>query len=118
MTRVFDLPSSLVKRAEELAREDGVSLDVWVTSALAQKIGAVKTAAEFFRRKSSGESGGIRGNPGESGDMIHIHSSFSRPAAHEESEVNPLADRFSSNPLIPLTKNLAADCTLIPPPGA
>jgi len=28
MARVFDLPDSLVKRAEELAREDGVSLDV------------------------------------------------------------------------------------------
>jgi hypothetical protein len=52
MTRVFDLPDSLVKRAEELAREDGVSLDVWVTSALAQKIGAVETAAAFFQSRS------------------------------------------------------------------
>jgi hypothetical protein len=59
MTRVFDLPDSLVKRAEELAREDGVSLDVWVTSALAQKIGAVETAAEFFRRKSAGAGKGL-----------------------------------------------------------
>ncbi|HWE84615.1 MAG TPA: hypothetical protein VG267_06705 [Terracidiphilus sp.] len=59
MTRVFDLPDSLVKRAEELAREDGVSLDVWVTSALAQKIGAVETAAEFFRRKSANAGKGL-----------------------------------------------------------
>jgi hypothetical protein len=59
MTRVFDLPDSLVKRAEELAREDGVSLDIWVTSALAQKIGAVETAAEFFRRRSSGAGKGL-----------------------------------------------------------
>jgi len=59
MTRAFDLPDSLVKRAEELAREDGVSLDVWVTSALAQKIGAVETAAEFFRRKSAGAGKGL-----------------------------------------------------------
>jgi hypothetical protein len=58
MTRVFDLPDSLVKRAEELAREDGVSLDIWVTSALAQKIGAVETAAVFFRRRAqSGDAG-------------------------------------------------------------
>jgi hypothetical protein len=57
--RVFDLPDSLVKRAEELAREDGVSLDVWVTSALAQKIGAVETAAEFFQRKSTGAGKGL-----------------------------------------------------------
>ena len=56
MTRVFDLPDSLVKRAEELAREDGVSLDIWVTSALAQKIGAVETAAAFFQRRA--QSGG------------------------------------------------------------
>lgn len=59
MTRVFDLPDSLVKRAEELAREDGVSLDVWITSALAQKIGAVETAAEFFRRKSANAGKGL-----------------------------------------------------------
>ena len=58
MTRVFDLPNSLVKRAEELAREDGVSLDVWVTSAMAQKIGAVETAAEFFRRRAQSEGAG------------------------------------------------------------
>jgi hypothetical protein len=60
MTRILDLPESLLKRAEELAREDGVSLDIWVTSALAQKIGAVETAAEFFRRKSAGAGNGLR----------------------------------------------------------
>ena len=60
MTRVFDLPESLLKRAEELAREDGVSLDIWVTSALAQKIGVVETAAEFFRRRAAGAGKGIQ----------------------------------------------------------
>lgn len=59
MTRVFDLPNSLLKRAEELAREDGVSLDIWVTSALAQKIGAVETAAAFFQRRSAGAGKGL-----------------------------------------------------------
>ena len=59
MTRMLDLPESLVKRAEELAREDGVSLDLWVTAAVAQKIGAVETAAEFFRRKSGGAGKGL-----------------------------------------------------------
>ncbi len=54
MKCIFDLPDSLVKRAEELAREDGVSLDIWVTSALAQKIGAVEIAAAFFQRRSAG----------------------------------------------------------------
>jgi hypothetical protein len=58
LTRVLDIPDSLVKRAEELAREDGVSLDVWVTSALAQKIGAVETAEAFFRRRGQSEGAG------------------------------------------------------------
>jgi hypothetical protein len=59
MTRVFDLPNSLLKRAEELALEDGVSLDVWVTSALAQKIGAVETATAFFQRRAAGAGKGL-----------------------------------------------------------
>jgi len=59
MTRVFDLPNSLLKRAEELAREDGVSLDVWVTSAMAQKIGAMETAAAFFKHRSAGAGKGL-----------------------------------------------------------
>jgi hypothetical protein len=59
MTRTFELPESLVKRAEELAREDGVSLDAWVTSALAQKIGAVETAADFFRRRADKSGKGL-----------------------------------------------------------
>jgi hypothetical protein len=59
MTRALDLPESLLKRAEELAREDGVSLDIWVSSALAQKIGAVETAAEFFRRRSADAGKGL-----------------------------------------------------------
>lgn len=77
MTHVFDLPDSLVKRAEELAREYGISMDVWVTSALAQKIGAVETAAEFFRRKPAGADKGlgshldlIPGNPPIPGDEL------------------------------------------------
>jgi hypothetical protein len=57
MTRTFDIPESLLKRAEELAREDGVSVDVWVTAALAQKIGAVETAEEFFHRRRKQASG-------------------------------------------------------------
>jgi hypothetical protein len=59
MTRVFDVPESLLKRAEEMAREDGVSLDIWVTSVLAQKIDAIETAAEFFHRRSTGAGTGL-----------------------------------------------------------
>jgi hypothetical protein len=48
------LPASLEKEASRLAQEDGVSLSHWVSLAVAQKIGAVETAAEFFRRRSQG----------------------------------------------------------------
>ena len=48
-----------MKRAEELALEEVVSLDVWVTSALAQKIGAVESAAAFFQRRSAGAGKGL-----------------------------------------------------------
>jgi hypothetical protein len=60
MMRQLGIPESLLNRAEELAREDGVSLDIWVTSAVAQKIGAVETAAEFFRRKAAGVGNGLQ----------------------------------------------------------
>jgi hypothetical protein len=59
MTREFDVPESLLKRAEELANEDGVSLDKWVSAAVAQKIGAVETAAEFFRNRSKSAGKGL-----------------------------------------------------------
>jgi hypothetical protein len=50
----LNLPPSLEKEASRLAHEDGVSLSHWVSLAVAEKIGAVETAAEFFRRKSEG----------------------------------------------------------------
>jgi len=46
------LPASLRSAAERLAREDGVSLNQWISVAVAQKVGAVETAAEFFKRKA------------------------------------------------------------------
>ena len=45
------LPASIQAAAERLAEEDGVSLNDWIASAVAQKVGAVETAAEFFRRR-------------------------------------------------------------------
>ncbi|MFP5076791.1 pilus assembly protein HicB [Rhizobium sp. YIM 134829] len=50
----LQLPISLQAAAERLAEEDGVSLDSWIASAVAQKIGAVETAEEFLRRKAKG----------------------------------------------------------------
>jgi hypothetical protein len=58
--RALQIPESLLKRAEELAQEDGVSLDIWVTSALAQKIGVVETAADFFKRRGANAGKGLK----------------------------------------------------------
>ena len=46
------LPISVKEAATRLAKEDGVSLNQWITVAIAQKIGAVETAAEFLTRRA------------------------------------------------------------------
>jgi hypothetical protein len=56
------LPQSLKKTAARLAKEDGVSLNQWIATAIAQKIGAVETAASFLENRSAGADGsGLRG---------------------------------------------------------
>jgi len=57
MSRVaypIELPPSLAAAAQRFADEDGVSLDQWVSLAVAQKIGSAETVAEFFNRRSEG----------------------------------------------------------------
>ncbi len=46
------LPASVKAAAARLAKEDGVSLNQWISVAVAQKIGAVETAADFLKRRS------------------------------------------------------------------
>lgn len=46
------LPVSIKRAAERLSKEDGVSLNQWIAAAVAQKVGVVETAAEFFARRS------------------------------------------------------------------
>ena len=53
------LPASLKKAAARLARNDGVSLNQWITAAVAQKIGAVETADELLARRAA------NANPGD-----------------------------------------------------
>lgn len=53
-TYPLKLPASLKRAAARLAREDGVSLNQWISVAVAQKIGAVETAAEFFEKRGEG----------------------------------------------------------------
>jgi hypothetical protein len=48
----LQLPQSLKETAARLAHEDGVSLNQWIVSAVAQKIGAVQTADDFLKRRA------------------------------------------------------------------
>lgn len=55
MTRTsypLKLPTSVKTAAQRLAKEDGVSLNQWISVAVAEKIGAMETAADFLRRRA------------------------------------------------------------------
>jgi hypothetical protein len=56
VTYPLKLPASIKAAAARLAKEDGVSLNQWITAAVAQKIGAVETAADFFKRRAGNAS--------------------------------------------------------------
>ena len=46
------LPASLKAAAQRLAKEDGVSLNQWISVALAQKIGAVETEVDYLKARA------------------------------------------------------------------
>lgn len=48
----LQLPQSLKETAARLAQQDGVSLNQWIVSAVAQKIGAVETADDFLKARA------------------------------------------------------------------
>jgi hypothetical protein len=52
-TYPLKLPASIKAAAARLAREDGVSLNQWIASAVAQKVGAVETASAFLRQRAA-----------------------------------------------------------------
>ena len=56
-TYPLKLPVSIKKAAERLAKEDGVSLNQWIASAVAQKVGVVETAADFFKKRAKSATG-------------------------------------------------------------
>ncbi|HTV53618.1 MAG TPA: pilus assembly protein HicB [Terriglobia bacterium] len=56
-TYPLKLPLSVKKAAQRLAQEDGVSLNQWIAVAVAEKIGVVETAAEFFKRRAGHAKG-------------------------------------------------------------
>jgi len=51
-TDPLKLPASIKAAAARLAKEDGVSLNQWIATAVAQQVGGVETAASFFRRRT------------------------------------------------------------------
>jgi hypothetical protein len=55
-TYPLKLPASIKAAAARLAKEDGVSLNQWIAIAVAQKVSAVETAADFFKRRAAGHS--------------------------------------------------------------
>jgi hypothetical protein len=56
-TYPLKLPLSVKKAAQRLAKEDGVSLNQWIAAAVAEKVGVVETAAEFFRQRKGKATG-------------------------------------------------------------
>lgn len=56
-TYPLKLPASVKRAAQRLAKEDGVSLNQWIAVAVAQKVGVVETAAEFFKRRAGKATG-------------------------------------------------------------
>lgn len=56
-TYPLKLPTSVKKAAERLAKEDGVSLSQWIAAAVAEKVGVVETAAEFFKERAGKAAG-------------------------------------------------------------
>lgn len=49
---LLKMPSSVKAAAARLAKADGVSLNQFISVAVAEKIGAVETAEEFLRRRA------------------------------------------------------------------
>jgi hypothetical protein len=56
-TYPLKLPHSIKKAAQRLAKEDGVSLNQWIAAAVAEKVDAIETAADFFKKRAGKAKG-------------------------------------------------------------
>ncbi len=56
-TYPLKLPLSIKKAAQRLAKEDGVSLKQWIAVAVAEKVGVMETAADFFKKRAGKATG-------------------------------------------------------------
>lgn len=86
-TYPLKLPLSIKAAAARLAKEDGVSLNQWIAAAVAQKIGAVETAAEFFQRRAKDVG---------PDDLKHVMEKVPKAPPPAEDAMSPeLAERLS-----------------------
>jgi hypothetical protein len=51
-TYPLKLPSSVKSAASELAKLDGVSLNQFISAAVAEKVGTLRTASEFLKGRA------------------------------------------------------------------
>ena len=56
-TYPLKLPASLKAAAARLAKADGVSLNQWIATAVAQKVGVVETARDFLSNRAGTATG-------------------------------------------------------------
>jgi hypothetical protein len=56
-TNPLKLPASLKAAAARLARADGVSLNQWIATAVAQKVGVMETARDFLSNRAGTPTG-------------------------------------------------------------
>lgn len=56
-TYPLKLPNSVKDAAARLAKRDGVSLNQWIASAVAQKVGVIETAESFLKRRAGNSTG-------------------------------------------------------------
>lgn len=56
-TYPLKLPLSIKKAAQRLAKEDGASLNKRIAVAVAEKVGMVETAADFFQQRAAAATG-------------------------------------------------------------
>lgn len=56
-TYPLKLPLSIKKAAQRLAKEDGVSLNQWIAVAVAEKVGVIETASDFFSKRAGKATG-------------------------------------------------------------
>ena len=57
VTYPLKLPLSIKKAAQRLAKEDGVSVNQWIAAAVAEKVGVIETAADFFKMRAGKATG-------------------------------------------------------------